>query len=245
MEINELKEILLNNNVPKTIGIILDGNGRWAKEKGMPRTMGHAEGIKTLVEIAEASRDVGVKNLIVYAFSTENWNRPTDEVNFLMKALVNSFDLYIGKIIKNKTHIHVIGEKDNLPAEVLETINKVEDTTKEFDNLHIYLCFNYGSRKEIEHAVKEIAIKYKNNEISLDDINQNLISNNLYTAGLPDIDLLIRTSGELRLSNFMLWQLSYAEFSFPKTYWPDFHTKEYYECLLEYLKRDRRFGSIK
>ncbi len=240
----QLLKVSNNVSLPKTVGLILDGNGRWAKKRNMPRTFGHAEGIKTLVEIAEASRDVGVKNLVVYAFSTENWNRPSDEVNFLMKALVNSFDTYINRIIKNKTCIKVIGEKNNLPIDVLDTINKVEDRTKEFDNLHIYLCFNYGSRKEIINSIKSIASLYKKDKINLDDINEDLVSNNLYTKGLPDIDLLIRTSGEYRISNFMLWQISYAELLFTNTYWPDFHTDVYYDALYEYLKRDRRFGGL-
>ena len=244
MKIDELKNKILSKKIPNTIAFILDGNGRWAKKRGLPRTFGHAKGIETLVKTSELCRDLGVKAMLVYAFSTENWSRPSDEVEFLMKAFVKNIDKYTEKLIKNKTRVLIIGERTNLPSDVLETINKIEGLTKEFTNYTLGICFNYGGKQEIVHATKAICKKVVDGEISIDDINVELMDNHLYTAGIEPVDLMIRTSGEQRLSNFLPWQLTYSEFIFSSCYWPDFSKRELYECIDLFQSRNRRFGGL-
>lgn len=245
MKKDELKELVLTKPLPNNIGIILDGNGRWAKKRGLPRIAGHAKGIKTLVEIAEVAQDLGLKNVLVYAFSTENWSRPEPEVSFLMKALIDSLNKYKARIIKRKTRIKIIGERTNLTPKILEAIENIEESTKEFNNFTLYICFNYGSRQEIVHGVKDLCQRVVNQELKIEDITPELFDQALYTKEVGPIDLLIRTSGEERLSNFLLWQLAYSEFVFTKTYWPDFHEKEFLEAIYEYQSRSRRFGGVK
>lgn len=244
MNKKELKERIMKKPLPKNIAIILDGNGRWAKKRALPRIAGHAKGIKTLVEISECAQDLGLSNVLVYAFSTENWNRPTDEVQFLMKALIDSLNKYKPRIIKRQARIKILGERDNLSPEILQAIKEIEEATCMFTGYTLNICFNYGSKQEIVHAVKEICQEVNNGNIKIDDINEELINKSLYTKDIGPIDLMIRTSGEERLSNFLLWQLAYSEFVFTKCYWPDFHEKEFYEAIDEYQSRNRRFGGL-
>lgn len=244
MKIDELKNKILSKPIPKTIAFILDGNGRWAKKRGMPRTFGHAKGIEALVKTSENCREIGVKSMLVYAFSTENWSRPSDEVEYLMKALINSLAKYKSKLLKNKTRVLVLGERSNLPEDVLKTINEVEELTKDFTSYTLGICFNYGGRQEIVHATKEICQKVLDGKMSIDDINVNSFEEHLYTYGIDPVDLMVRTSGEERLSNFLPWQLAYSEFIFTKCYWPDFNKKELYLCIDEFQNRNRRFGGL-
>ena len=244
MNTEELKNKILEKEVPKNVAIILDGNGRWAKKRGMPRTYGHSKGIETLVEISETCKKINIKNLLVYAFSTENWNRPKDEVDFLMKAFVDNLTKYKKKMIKNEARVKIIGEKNNLNDKILAKIEEIEDATKEFNEYTLYICFNYGGHEEIVHAARSLAKKVSDGIISVDDINNQSFENELYTNEVGPIDLLIRTSGEQRTSNFLPWQLAYAEFVFTPTYWPDFHKQDLYETILEYQSRSRRFGGL-
>ncbi len=244
MRASELKNMILEKPIPKTIAFILDGNGRWAKKRGLPRTLGHAKGIETLVKTSIACREIGVKTMLVYAFSTENWSRPSEEVNYLMKALINSLSKYREMIIKNKTRIVVLGERDNLSKDILKTINEVEELTKDFTSYTLGICFNYGGRSEIINATKMICQDVLDSKLSIDDITVDSFENYLYTKGIDPIDLMIRTSGEQRLSNFLPWQLAYSEFIFTKCYWPDFNKKELYLCIEEFQNRNRRFGGL-
>lgn len=244
MNINQLKQEISNKQIPNSIAFILDGNGRWAKKRVMPRTYGHTKGIEALVKISEACHELGVKNVLVYAFSTENWSRPKEEVDFLMNALIENLAKYKKKLVSNKTRIKVIGERDNLPENILTAIEEVEELTKDFTSYTLGICFNYGGRQEIVHATKEIAKQVVEGKISIDEINVDLFEKNLYTNDFYDIDLMIRTSGEERLSNFLPWQLAYSEFIFTKCYWPDFNKKELYLAILEYQSRNRRFGGL-
>lgn len=244
MKIDELKNEILNKPLPETVALILDGNGRWAKKRGLPRTFGHAKGIETLVSVSEAARELGIKNLLVYAFSTENWSRPTDEVEYLMKALVDSLRKYKKRLLKNKSRVKIIGEKNNLPEPVLECIKEIEEDTKQFDGYTLGICFNYGGQQEIVNATKIIAEKVLNQELKIEDITKELVESYLYTAELGKVDLLIRTSGEERLSNFLTWQSAYSEFIFTKTLWPDFNKRELYTCIKEFQSRNRRFGGL-
>ncbi len=244
MNINQLKQEILNKQIPNSIAFILDGNGRWAKKRGMPRTYGHSKGIETLVKISEACHELGVKNVLVYAFSTENWSRPKEEVDFLMNALIENLAKYKKKLVTNQTRVKVIGERDNLPENILTAIEEVEELTKDFTSYTLGICFNYGGRQEIVHVTKEIAKQVVEGKISIDEINVNLFEKNLYTNEFYEVDLMIRTSGEERLSNFLPWQLAYSEFIFTKCYWPDFNKKELYLAILEYQSRNRRFGGL-
>ena len=244
MNINQLKQEILDKQIPNSIAFILDGNGRWAKKRGMPRTYGHSKGIETLVKVSEACHELGVKNVLVYAFSTENWSRPKEEVDFLMNALIENLAKYKKKLVSNQTRIKVIGERDNLPENILAAIEEVEELTKDFTSYTLGICFNYGGRQEIVHATKEIAKQVVEGKISIDEISVDLFEKNLYTNGFCEIDLMIRTSGEERLSNFLPWQLAYSEFIFTKCYWPDFNKKELYLAILEYQSRNRRFGGL-
>lgn len=244
MRINDLKAKILTKPIPRTVAFILDGNGRWAKKRGMPRTYGHAKGIEALVKISEACREIGIKSALVYAFSTENWSRPSDEVEFLMKALIENLGKYKDRLLKNKTRVVILGERSNLPANILTAIKEVENLTKDFTSYTLGICFNYGGRQEIVHATKEICKKVLDGKMSIDDINVDTFEQNLYTYGIDPIDLMVRTSGEERLSNFLPWQLAYSEFIFTKCYWPDFNKKELYECIDEFQSRNRRFGGL-
>ena len=223
----------MSNILPNHVAIILDGNGRWAKKRLMPRTFGHKAGADNLVELAKYCNRIGLKNLTVFAFSTENWKRPTDEVNFLMSLLKDMFERIFKKMDED-IKIRVIGERDNITPDILEVINNVEEKTKDNKGLKLNIAFNYGSRDEIIHAVK---VLLENNE----EITKENLSKHLY---VDDVDLLIRTSGEERISNFLLWQISYSELYFTDVYWPDFNSKEFDKAIEAYNKRNRRFGGL-
>jgi undecaprenyl diphosphate synthase len=220
----------------------MDGNGRWAKKHGLFRTLGHESGTKSVKKIIEACSNLGIENLTLYAFSTENWNRPKVEVEALMKVLVNSLIKELPTLEKNSIKMNAIGNLEKLPAkaqkELQDVINKTAGNTK----LVLTLALSYGSREELVNAVKNISDKVKNNIISVDKIDDSVINEHLYTHNLPDVDLLIRTSGEHRISNFLLWQIAYAELYFTDILWPDFKENDLYEAILSYQKRERRFG---
>ena len=231
-------------NVPQHIAIILDGNGRWAKAKGMPRNYGHAQGSKNVEKICEAAYKMGVKYLTVYAFSTENWSRPKSEVDALMKLLRNYMKTCLKTAEKNRMRVRVIGDKTGLDEDIRTRIKELEEASKNNDGLNFQIAINYGSRDEIVRAVREISKDVKDGKISESDIDDKMISDYLDTRGIPDPDLLIRTSGEERLSNFLLWQLAYTEFYFTDVLWPDFNKKELIKAIEYYNGRDRRFGGI-
>ena len=232
-----------NLKVPNHVAIILDGNGRWAKERGLTRSMGHDAGFINLENISKYILSKGIKVLSVYAFSTENFKRSKDEVDYLMNIFANRFKGW-SKVF-NKENIKVVfsGRDKPLPNKVLKAMKELEEATKDNTKGILNICINYGGRSELVDTCKKIGKMVENKEISIDDIDEELVSRNLYND-LPDVDLMIRTSGELRLSNFMLWQNSYAEFYFPKTYFPDFDEEEFDKAIIEYTKRDRRFGNI-
>lgn len=232
------------NKIPLHIAMILDGNGRWAKKRLMPRTYGHKKGAYNIVNIAKICNDIGVKYLTMFCFSTENWNRPQTEVNYIMNTPIKYFKKYKEKIKSSNYKICILGRKDRIPSSLLDVINEIEDITKDHTGLVISLCVDYGSYDEITTATKKIALMVKNNEIDIDDITKELIENNLFTKNYPKLDLLIRTSGEIRISNFLLWQLGYAELYFTDTLWPDFDEKELEKAILSFQSRNRRFGGL-
>lgn len=230
------------DNLPKHLAIIMDGNGRWAKQKGLLRTFGHENGTKSVRTAVETCAKLGIEHLTLYAFSTENWNRPKLEVEILMKLLISSLKNELKTLKENNIRLNSIGNLDLLPKsaqkELLEVITKTKDNTR----MVLTLALSYGSREEIINAVKEISHKVKNNIISIDTIDESIINQHLYTQNLPDVDLLIRTSGEHRISNFLLWQIAYAELYFTDVLWPDFKEDDLYEAIISYQKRERRFG---
>lgn len=232
-------------NVPKHVAIILDGNGRWAKAHGMPRNYGHIQGAKAVEDICEDAYNLGVKYLTVYAFSTENWSRPKDEVDALMKLLRNYMKNCLQRASKNNMCVRVIGEKSRLDDDIRESIEKLEEGTKNNTGLFFTIAINYGSRDEITRAVRKIAENVKDGKIEPSDITEEMIAENLDTAGLPDPDLLIRTCSEKRISNFLLWQISYSEIYVTDIAWPDFDKKALEKAIEEYSKRNRKFGNIK
>lgn len=232
----------MNNNIPNHVAIILDGNGRWAKKRGLKRSLGHKAGFENLKELSDYIFKRGVKILSVFAFSTENFKRDKDEVDYLMNLLVKKFKQLINK--KNNVKIVFSGRREGLREDVLKAIEEIENTTKN-NSEHIFnICFNFGGRADIIDATKKIALDVQNGKINIDDINEDMYFNYLYNK-MPDIDLLIRTSGEERISNFMLYQSSYAEMYFPKTLFPDFKKKDFDEAIEIYNNRDRRFGNAK
>ena len=237
-----LKEKINTAFLPKHVAIIMDGNGRWAKQRGLLRAIGHENGTKAVREAVEASAELGIKNLTLYAFSTENWNRPKIEVQTLMKLLVSSLKKEIKTLEENNIKLNAIGNLNALPTKAHKELLEVIEKTKSNNRMTLTLALSYGSREEILNTVKKISIKVKNNIISPENIDESVINEHLYTQNLPDVDLLIRTSGEQRISNFLLWQIAYAELYFTNILWPDFSRKNLYEALIEYQKRERRFG---
>jgi len=231
-------------NYPQHIAIIMDGNGRWAKKQGKPRTAGHYKGSENVRDIAIAANDLGVKVLTLYAFSTENWSRPEDEVNYLMKLPSVFFEAYLKELMKNNIRIAFIGEMDKFPAETRKVMENAIEKTKENTGLILNFALNYGSRREITLAVQKIASEVKDGTLEVGDINEQVIENHLMTADYPAIDLMIRTSGECRLSNFLLWQLAYAEFYFTEVSWPEFTKEELVKALDTFANRHRRFGGL-
>lgn len=230
------------DNLPQHIAIILDGNRRWAKARGLTTFQGHTAGFDNLETIAKFCNKIGIKYLTVYAFSTENWKRSKDEVAWLMKIFKTNVDRYLERKDTENIRIRIIGEKENVPEDLKPRIKKIMEKTKNNTGLTLNIAFNYGGRAEITHACKVIAEKVKNGELNLEDITEKTISENIYTAGQPDPDLLIRTSQELRTSNFLTWQLTYTEFYFPEKFWPEFNEDDLIEAIKVYQGRNRRFG---
>ena len=231
-------------NIPKHVAIILDGNGRWAKAKGMPRNYGHAQGAKTVEVICEEAYRMGIQYLTVYAFSTENWSRPQDEVEALMKLLRNYMKTCLKTAAKNNMCVRVIGDKTGLDEDIRNRIAELEEATKENTGLHFQIALNYGGRDEIVRAVKQLVQKAKDGQIEAEQIKEKFISDMLDTSGLPEPDLLIRTCNEQRISNFLLWQLAYTEFYFTPVAWPDFTKEELEKAIEAYNHRDRRYGKV-
>ncbi|NNC50261.1 MAG: isoprenyl transferase [Flaviramulus sp.] len=238
----DLKDSIHIKTLPKHIAIIMDGNGRWAKQKGMMRAFGHENGTKSVRQTVEACAELGIENLTLYAFSTENWNRPKLEVQTLMRLLVSSLKKEIKTLQDNNIKLSAIGALNTLPKKVHKELFEVIENTEQNTRMTLTLALSYGSREEIINTVKEISIKVKNNIISPENIEESIINEHLYTRNLPDVDLLIRTSGEQRISNFLLWQIAYAELYFSSVLWPDFTKQHLYEAIIEYQKRERRFG---
>lgn len=231
--------------IPAHIAIILDGNGRWAKAKGMPRNYGHAQGSKNVERICEEAYRMGVKYLTVYAFSTENWNRPKDEVDALMKLLRNYMKTCLKTAAKNDMKVRVIGDKTGLDEDIRNRIAELEEATKDNGGLNFQIALNYGSRDEIVRAVRRVSEDVKEGKVKPEDIDEKMLETYLDTHGIPDPDLMIRTSGELRLSNYLLWQLAYTEFYFTDIPWPDFTKEELSKAIEQYNRRDRRYGGVK
>lgn len=235
---NELK-------MPEHVAIILDGNGRWAASKGMPRNYGHVQGAKAVEVICEEAYRMGIKCLTVYAFSTENWNRPQDEVDALMKLLRNYLKTCLKTAEKNRMCVRILGEKSRLDADIRNRMEELEEATKNNDGLRFQIAINYGGRDEIIRAVQQVAEDVKAGKVSPQDIDESYLNGYLDTAGLPDPDLLIRTCGEQRISNFLLWQLAYTEFYVTSVSWPDFTKEELIKAVEAYNRRDRRYGLVK
>lgn len=222
----------------------MDGNGRWAKQRGKLRVFGHEQGTKSVREIVEGCAELGVECLTLYAFSTENWNRPKIEIQTLMRLLVSALKKEYKNLKKNKIQLNAIGDLDALPSRTKKELLEVIEKTSENTGLKLTLALSYGAREELKKAVQSIADKVKNNIISIEKIDESVINNHLYTHNLPDVDLLIRTSGEQRISNFLLWQIAYAELYFTDTLWPDFNKQQLFEAIINYQNRERRFGKI-
>ena len=237
-----MEEDIDYNNFPQHIAIIMDGNRRWARQKGLNVKLGHKKGAENLENLAHFANKIGLKYLTVYAFSTENWKRTEEEVKALMVLLENYLEEFAKKADADNIKINVLGDLTKLNLKLQKKILNVVNLTKENTGLTVNIAFNYGGRDEIVHATKQIARAIKNGDISIDDISEEMISNNLYTKGQPDPDLLIRTGGELRTSNFLPWQIVYSEFYFSNKFWPDFQENELLEAIKEYQKRNRRFG---
>jgi undecaprenyl diphosphate synthase len=237
-----LLDSINKKNLPKHLAIIMDGNGRWAKKQGLLRAFGHESGTKSVKTIIETCVKLGIENLTLYAFSTENWNRPKLEVDTLMKILIKSLKKELTTLQTNNIKLNAIGNLEMMPATAQKELLDVIEKTKNNTRMTLTLALSYGSREEIVNAVKNISNKVKNNIISIDSIDDSIINEHLYTQNLPDVDLLIRTSGEHRISNFLLWQIAYAELFFTNVLWPDFKEENLYEAIISYQKRERRFG---
>ncbi|MFA6933383.1 MAG: isoprenyl transferase, partial [Bacteroidales bacterium] len=229
-----LKDKINPQRLPKHVAIIMDGNGRWAKCQGKDRLFGHQNGVESVREVTEASVELGIKFITFYAFSTENWNRPVDEIEGLMHLMIQAIENETPTLMKNNVRFEVIGDIQKINKETKEAIERITEKTKNNSALTMIIALSYSSRWEIEQAIKTIALEVKDGELDIDDINQDLISNHLCTKNYPDPDLLIRTSGEYRISNFLMWQLSYSELYFTDVFWPDFKRENYYEAILDF-----------
>jgi undecaprenyl diphosphate synthase len=238
----KLEDSINKDKLPKHLAIIMDGNGRWAKQKGFLRAFGHEKGTKSVRVTVEICAELGIENLTLYAFSTENWNRPKLEVDTLMNLLISSLKKEFKTLQKNNIQLNCIGNIELLPSKAKKELLDVIDKTKNNTRMTLTLALSYGSREEMISAIKNICDKVKNNIISIDTIDESIINEHLYTHNLPDVDLLIRTSGEHRISNFLLWQIAYAELYFTDVLWPDFKEEDLYEAIISYQKRERRFG---
>ncbi|MBQ9375882.1 MAG: isoprenyl transferase [Ruminococcus sp.] len=229
--------------VPTHVGVIMDGNGRWAKKRGLPRKFGHREGAKTFRAIARHAKALGISYITFYAFSTENWKRPKDEVD----AIMDLFEKYLDEVrdfMDENIRVRFIGDRTMLKPVLQQKMKKVEEDSKDFDSMTLVLAINYGGRDEIAHAVKSIVTDAENGKLSCDDVTESLIQSRLYTEEIPDVDLIIRPSGEQRLSNFLIWQAAYAEYYFTNILWPDFSKKDLEKAVLTFSERNRRFGGI-
>ena len=231
-------------NIPKHVGIIMDGNGRWAKNRNMPRTFGHKEGTKRVIEIVEAAYKINIKSLTLYAFSTENWKRPTDEISKLMDLLAFYIKSQLEKIKKNNVKIKVLGDYTVFPEQIVKLIDGALQETKSNDKMILNIGLNYGGQSEIVRATKNICRDVIDRKIDINDIDTESYKEYLYTKGQDDLDLLIRPSGELRVSNFLLYQLAYSEFYFSNILWPDFHENEFYKAIYDFQQRNRRYGGL-
>lgn len=237
------KKLLIDlQRVPKHVAVIMDGNGRWAKDKGMSRIFGHKHALTAVRESIETAAEIGVEAITVYAFSTENWSRPKMEVDALMKLLIQSLKKELPTFQKNEVKVNAIGNIESLPEKAQKTLEDVRELTKNNSRITLTLALSYGSREEIVNAIKKISKKVVNKALDLEKIDENTINNHLYTFNLPDVDLMIRTSGEQRISNFLLWQMAYAELYFTDILWPDFRQEHFYDAIIEYQNRERRFG---
>jgi undecaprenyl diphosphate synthase len=239
---SSILESIDRSKLPKHIAIIMDGNGRWAKERGHDRVYGHHEGVISVREIVNASAGIGIKYLTLYAFSTENWNRPKAEVDALMELLVNTIRKEVEELKKNNVRLHIIGDFESLPAICQKELNEAKELTAENTGLNLILALSYSSRQEIAHACRRIAEKVAKGELEPKEITPEVFEKHLYTSEFPDPELMIRTSGEYRISNYLLYQLAYAELYFTNVHWPDFRKDNLYEALLNYQQRERRFG---
>ncbi len=237
-----LENIKLSRRKPAHVAIIMDGNGRWAKSRGQHRIFGHENGAESVKKIVEGCLEIGIPYLTLFTFSTENWKRPTQEVEMLMSLLINSLNNELDELQKNKIRINSIGSTLNLPEDVVGTLNHVTQATRNNQNITVSLALNYGAKEELTNVLRQVAAKVKNNIISVENIDESTINEHLYTQNMPEVDLLIRTGGEKRLSNFLLWQLAYAELYFSEVLWPDFSKKELFKAIIDYQNRERRFG---
>lgn len=235
------KELL---KIPEHVAIIMDGNGRWAKNKNLPRIKGHYEGMQTVKKITKYASKLGIKYLTLYAFSTENWSRPEQEVNYIMSLPEKMFNSFMPELMENNVKIDAIGNIDELPESTRRAVKEAIDKTQKNTGLNLIFAINYGSQKEILEAIQKISLDVKDNNLNINDINYQTVDKYLYTSKIPHPDLLIRTSGEQRISNFLLWQIAYSEIIFTKISWPEFNEENFYQALLEYQNRDRRFGGL-
>ena len=241
-EIITYREKLNTSNLPEHIAIIMDGNGRWAKAQGKHRIFGHKNGVKAVREVTEGCAEIGVKHLTLYAFSTENWNRPKTEVSALMELLFLTMGKEIKTLQKNNIRLNAIGHLHNLPESNRKALANLMDATKDNTRMTLTLALSYGSREELTEAAKRIAEEYKSGKISLEEINQEMLAAHLYTKDIPEPELMIRTSGEHRISNFLLWQMAYTELYFTEKFWPEFTKNDLYKAIYDYQQRERRFG---
>jgi undecaprenyl diphosphate synthase len=240
----ELPSDLDCTQLPQHVAVIMDGNGRWAKQRGLPRIMGHRRGADALRELLRCCKDWGISALTVYAFSTENWGRSIEEVDFLMTLFENLFQLELAEMVTEEVKLEVVGNLENVPRSLYSAIDRARTATQYNQGVRFTVAINYGGRQEIVRACQAIAMQVQQGLIDAIDIDENLLSKHLHTADLPDPDLLIRTSGEMRMSNFLLWQLAYAEFYVTDTFWPDFDRRAFHQALLNYQQRHRRFGKV-
>ncbi|RMG87331.1 MAG: isoprenyl transferase [Bacteroidetes bacterium] len=240
----DLKSQINLEKLPRHIAIIMDGNGRWAKQQGMPRVMGHRNGVKSVREVTEAAAELGVSYLTLYAFSTENWNRPKGEVNALMSLLVETINAEVKTLNKNNIRLETIGDIARLPEKSYQALLQAKEDTKNNSRMTLVLALNYSAKWEIVEAARKIARQVANQTLTPEDIDENIFAGALDTKDMPDPELLIRTSGENRISNFLLWQIAYAELYFTPVLWPDFRKKDLYEAILDFQRRERRFGKI-
>ncbi|QRG65462.1 isoprenyl transferase [Brevibacillus choshinensis] len=238
------EELDLSGKIPEHVAVIMDGNGRWAKMRNLPRVAGHRAGMKTVKEVVKAADEIGVRYMTMYAFSTENWKRPRDEVDFLMKLPQEFLSTELDELIERNVRICMMGSKEELPSHTLKALLEAEEKTKDNSGLQLNFALNYGGRDEIVKAFSMIAEQVKEGKLDPKNLDEEVISRYLYTSDIPDPDLLIRTSGEIRLSNFMLWQLAYTEMWFTDVLWPDFTREHFYQAIVEYQGRARRYGAV-